>query len=47
MILNLTEVFYMNEDINEDISYKCEGIIIIVFKMRTNRFMPFRLVEGK
>ena len=37
----------MNEDINEDISYKCEDIIIIVFKMRTNRFMRLRLVEGE
>ena len=41
------EVFYMNEAINEDISYKCEDIIIIVFKMRTNRFMRLRLVEGE
>ena len=47
LILNLTGVFYMNEDINEDISYTCEDIIIIVYKMRANRFMPFHLVEGE
>ena len=44
---NLLKSFIINEDLNEDISYKFEDIIIIVFKMRTNRFMRLRLVEGE